>query len=75
MKTQDEGSVLLAIFAGAGIAAVFGIENGKTVVTRRTTIVSRLSPAWYWRPMEAIGVKTEHEFLFDELKRRLDGMK
>ena len=50
-------------------------ENGKTVVTRRTTIVSRLSPAWYWRPMEAIGVKTEHEFLFDELRRRLDGMK
>jgi hypothetical protein len=50
-------------------------ENGKTIVTRSTTIVSKLSPAWYWRPMEAIGVDTEHEFLFEELKRRLNGAK
>jgi hypothetical protein len=50
-------------------------ENGKTVVTRSTTIVSRLSPAWYWRSMETIGVETEHEYLFDELKRRLNGVK
>lgn len=47
--------------------------NGKTVVTRTTTIVSRLSPAWYWRPMEKIGVETEHEYLFEELKRRVKG--
>ena len=45
--------------------------NGKTVVTRSTTIVSRLSPAWYWRPMEAIGVEQEHEYLFEELKRKV----
>lgn len=45
--------------------------NGKTVVKRNTTIVSRLSPAWYWRPMEAIGVEQEHEYLFQELKRRV----
>jgi Polyketide cyclase / dehydrase and lipid transport len=47
--------------------------NGKTVVTRTTTIISRLSPAWYWRPMEKIGVETEHEYLFEELKRRVKG--
>ena len=49
--------------------------NGKTVVTRTTTIVSRLSPAWYWRPMEKIGVETEHQYLFEELKRRVEGSK
>lgn len=47
--------------------------NGKTVVSRTTTIISRLSPAWYWRPMEKIGVETEHEYLFEELKRRVKG--
>jgi polyketide cyclase/dehydrase/lipid transport protein len=45
--------------------------NGKTVVKRNTTIISRLSPAWYWRPLEAIGVEQEHEYLFKELKRRV----
>jgi hypothetical protein len=45
--------------------------NGKTVVKRSTTIISRLSPAWYWRPMEAVGVEQEHEYLFKELKRRV----
>lgn len=50
-------------------------ENGKTVVTRKTTIVSRLSPAWYWRPLEKIGVETEHEYLFEEIKRKIEGAK
>jgi hypothetical protein len=50
-------------------------QNGRTVVTRSTTIVSRLSPAWYWRPLEKIGVETEHEYLFEELKRRINGAK
>jgi hypothetical protein len=50
-------------------------DNGHTVITRRTTIVSRLSPAWYWRRLEQIGVETEHEYLFQELKRRMDGAK
>jgi hypothetical protein len=47
-------------------------ENGRTVLTRKTTIVSRLSPAWYWRPMEKIGVETEHEYLFEEIKRKIE---
>lgn len=50
-------------------------ENGRTVVTRKTTIVSRLSPAWYWRPMEKIGVETEHEYLFEEIRRKIEGAK
>jgi hypothetical protein len=50
-------------------------ENGRTVVTRKTTIVSRLSPAWYWRPLEKIGVETEHEYLFEEVKKKIEGAK
>lgn len=50
-------------------------ENGRTVLTRKTTIVSRLSPAWYWRPLEKIGVETEHEYLFEEVKRKIEGAK
>lgn len=50
-------------------------EGGRTVITRKTTIVSRLSPAWYWRPLEKIGVETEHEYLFEEVKRKIEGAK
>lgn len=50
-------------------------ENGRTIVTRKTTIVSRLSPAWYWRPLEKIGVETEHEYLFEEVKRKIEAAK
>jgi hypothetical protein len=48
-------------------------EGGRTIVTRKTTIVSRLSPAWYWRRMEQIGVETEHEYLFEEINRKIEG--
>jgi len=50
-------------------------EGDHTVITRRTTIVSRLSPAWYWRPLETIGVETEHEYLFEEVKRKIEAAK
>lgn len=50
-------------------------EAGHTVVTRKTTILSRLSPAWYWRPMEKIGVETEHQYLFEEVKRKIEAAK
>jgi len=50
-------------------------ENGRTVLTRKTTIVSRLSPAWYWRPLEKIGVETEHEYLFEEVRKKIEGAK
>jgi hypothetical protein len=48
-------------------------ENGHTVLTRSSTIISRLSPAWYWRRLERLGVETEHRYLFEEFKKRIDG--
>src|SRR2546421_115006 len=39
--------------------------DNHTLIIRNTTIVSRLSPAWYWKRLEAIGVHTEHEYLFE----------
>jgi hypothetical protein len=53
----------------------FHEENGQTVMTRTTTIVSRLLPVWYWRQFEEIGVKTEHEYLFESVKKRVEGEK
>jgi hypothetical protein len=50
-------------------------EGSRTVITRKTTIVSRLSPIWYWRRMEKIGVETEHEYLFEEVKRKVQAAK
>jgi hypothetical protein len=46
-------------------------QNGKTLLIRETTIESRLLPAWYWRRLEQIGVETEHEYLFEYLRRHL----
>ncbi len=45
-------------------------QNGGTLVRRTTTISSLLSPTWYWRPLERLGVEAEHEYLFAELTRR-----
>jgi len=50
-------------------------ENGRTVMTRTSTIISRLLPAWYWRRFEKIGVETEHEYLFESVKNRINGAK
>jgi len=49
--------------------------NGQTVMTRTSTIVSRLLPAWYWRRFEKIGVETEHEYLFEAVKNGIKGEK
>lgn len=46
-----------------------------TIITRSTTIVSRLSPAWYWRRLEAIGVHTEHRYLFEAVENKLKAAK
>jgi hypothetical protein len=47
------------------------VENGQTVMTRTSTIVSHLMPATYWRPLEKIGVTTEHEYLFEAIRKRV----
>lgn len=44
-------------------------QDGGTLLIRETTIVSRLLPAWYWRPLERLGVETEHDYLFEYLRR------
>jgi len=48
-------------------------ENGRTVMTRTTTIVSRLMPVWYWRRFEKMGVETEHQYLFEALEKKIAG--
>ena len=50
-------------------------EGNRTTITRTTTIISRLAPAWYWRRLEAIGVHTEHEYLFEGLRKKLQESK
>jgi hypothetical protein len=47
-------------------------DNGGTILTRSTTIISNLSPAFYWRPFERWGVASEHEYIFRDLARRLN---
>lgn len=46
-------------------------DGDVTTVTRTTTIISNLYPAWYWRPFERRGVADEHEYIFGDLARRL----
>jgi hypothetical protein len=48
-----------------------GNPDGTTTVTRTTSITTALYPAIYWRPLERLGVETEHNYIFDDLKRRL----
>ncbi|MBA3768441.1 MAG: SRPBCC family protein [Acidobacteria bacterium] len=46
-------------------------EGDVTVVIRKTTIISRLRPAWYWRRLEGLGVETEHQYLFRDVANKL----
>ena len=39
----------------------------QSLITRTTTISSKLRPAWYWRFFERMGVEAEHRYLFDAL--------
>jgi len=49
------------------------IERGNTTeLIRTTTITSKLAPEWYWQTFERIGVHTEHEYLFAEIKKRIE---
>jgi hypothetical protein len=46
-------------------------DGAETILTRSTTIISNLYPAWYWRPFERWGVSSEHDYIFNDLARRL----
>jgi hypothetical protein len=45
-------------------------DGSGTILTRSTTIISNLYPAWYWRPFERWGVSSEHSYIFSDLARR-----
>jgi Polyketide cyclase / dehydrase and lipid transport len=46
-------------------------NGGGTLLTRTTTITSGLSPSWYWEPLERWGVSSEHNYLFQDVERRV----
>lgn len=42
--------------------------NGhSTILTRATTISSHLRPTWYWRPLERLGVESEHRYILQDV--------
>ncbi len=43
-----------------------------TQLTRTTVISSHLYPAWYWRPLERLGVESEHKYLLQDVANRTD---
>jgi len=45
-------------------------DGNDAILTRTTTIISNLYPAWYWRPFERWGVTSEHNYIFSDLARR-----
>jgi len=45
-------------------------DLGGTLLTRNTTIISNLYPAWYWRGFERWGVASEHRYIFADLAHR-----
>ncbi len=44
-------------------------QGPATKLIRHTTIGTRLSPRWYWRPLEEWGVTSEHAFVLANVKR------
>ncbi len=49
------------------------VENdANTELRRTTTITSRLAPAWYWRMFERMGAHAVHQYLFAEIKKRVN---
>ena len=51
------------------VDAGYDLSVSGSIITRRTTIASRLSPRWYWRPFEQWGVTSEHIYVLSNLKR------
>ena len=40
-------------------------------LTRVTTYTSVLTPRWYWQPMEELGIRQEHDYVFSNLTNDL----
>jgi hypothetical protein len=47
------------------------IGNDSCKITRATTYTSRLTPRFYWQPLEGIGIQQEHDYVFNNLKNDL----
>ena len=48
------------------------LKNGNCKMLRITSYTSELYPRFYWRPLEKIGIKQEHEYVFRNLKKDLE---
>lgn len=47
------------------------VGNGSCKLIRITTYTSVLTPRFYWEPMEKLGVKQEHDYVFNNLEKDL----
>lgn len=45
-------------------------KGNSTLLTRTTTISSHLLPRWYWRPLERLGVESEHRYILQDVVMR-----
>jgi len=48
------------------------VDGNSCRMTRITTYTSALSPRFYWRPLEKVGIKEEHEYVFDGVQHKLE---
>ncbi|MBL7787821.1 MAG: polyketide cyclase [Chitinophagales bacterium] len=47
------------------------IGDSNCKLTRITTYTSVLTPRFYWQPMEKLGIKQEHDYVFNNLEKDL----
>lgn len=47
------------------------VEGNNCKLTRMTTYTSVLTPRFYWEPLEKLGIRQEHEFVFRNLRKDL----
>lgn len=47
------------------------VEGKACKLTRITTYTSVLTPRWYWEPLEKLGIRQEHDYVFANLTKDL----
>lgn len=50
---------------------IFKKVNNHTEITRTSSYKSILNPRFYWQPLESWGIKQEHQFVLNSLKKNL----
>ncbi len=48
------------------------VGNNQCKMTRVTTYTSALTPRFYWGPLEKLGIKQEHDYVFKNLEKDLE---